>query len=308
MKCSKYYKDQEKLKAYKKRNRDKYLNRDIDCFNKYKPWSDNEIKILLESNKPYIELAKILGRSISSITGKKVKLMKERKEMELELGNIMFNTNKNQRYECPEFVIALLRDIERELKLTMFAITHEDYDSPFDNTGNSFKELKDIFEVQAYNWNEENLTDYNFIFNCGNDKFIKISWYKYLGRDTTININLHSEQEEINQYLTNLIVDCYNKTINALKQYRKENEYINKLSPVQSKITTEAEWEMGNSSDEDVIYLNLKGKFDMRFSRFHLCLYDAQLLANDIYTLIMNTQFKQPKLDIVRVKKEDSDD
>ena len=34
---------------------------------------------------------------------------------ELELGNLMFNTNANQQYECPRYIVALLRDIDRQL-------------------------------------------------------------------------------------------------------------------------------------------------------------------------------------------------
>ena len=30
----------------------------------------------------------------------------------MELGNLLFNTNKNQFYRCSEYIIALLRDLD----------------------------------------------------------------------------------------------------------------------------------------------------------------------------------------------------
>lgn len=36
---------------------------------------------------------------------------------DLELGNLMFNINKNQIYNCPEWIVALLNDINRKLKV-----------------------------------------------------------------------------------------------------------------------------------------------------------------------------------------------
>ena len=29
----------------------------------------------------------------------------------MELGNLMFNTNQNQQYDCPHYIIALLKEI-----------------------------------------------------------------------------------------------------------------------------------------------------------------------------------------------------
>ena len=64
------------------------------------------------------------------------------------------------------------------------------YDNPFDNTGNSFK--NDVFEVQAYNWNDDIHQDYNFKWQD-----VEISWYKYLGRDTTINKHLTEKEARV---------------------------------------------------------------------------------------------------------------
>ena len=135
--------------------------------------------------------------------------------MELELGNMMFNTNTNQNYECPEYVIELLRGIDRRLKILMLNKTHKEYDSPFENSGASYKNK--VFEVQAYSWDDEINQEYNFIYYTDKTKSnlqdVKISWYKYLGRDTTTNQELDPS----------VWIDIYNECIKSLC---KENDKI----------------------------------------------------------------------------------
>ena len=118
---------------------------------------------------------------------------------DLELGNIMFNTNKNQILNCPRWVVALLENINNKLKIVAWNTDHKEFDSPFENTGNRWS--NDVFEVQAYSWDDEISQPYNF--KCGE---IEISWYKYLGRDTTINAE-YTEKE---------LIDMYNKCIESL--------------------------------------------------------------------------------------------
>lgn len=110
------------------------------------------------------------------------------------LGQIMFSSNVIHHYNCDEWIIALLRDLDRKLKIVMWNINQEEYESPFDNTGNSF--IGNNFEVHAYNWNED--INQRFNFKCG---VIEISWYKYLGRGTTIN-GVYTPREIINMYKT----------------------------------------------------------------------------------------------------------
>ena len=113
----------------------------------------------------------------------------------LELGNMAFNPNTNQNFECEEYIIALLRELDRELSRVMWNVHQKEYDSPFDNTGNSYKNA--VFEVQAYNWNDDIQQEYNFRWED-----VKISWYKYLGRDTTINKPITAE------YAVKMFNDC----------------------------------------------------------------------------------------------------
>ena len=143
---------------------------------------------------------------------------------DLELGNIMFNNNMNQEYECPRYIIALLRDIDKVLERVIHNTQHIEYNSPFENTAESFR-LPKVFEVHAYNWNDDESQEYNFIYYV--DKFkanmddLKISWYKYLGRDTTINQELDP----------NTVINIYNDIIKELNEYedrwfREHNIYF----------------------------------------------------------------------------------
>ena len=132
----------------------------------------------------------------------------------LELGNLMFNNNTNQVFDCPDYIVALLREIDRQLDRIMWNIHQETYDSPFDNTSNSFK--LGNFEIQAYNWNDEESQDYNFIYRVDKTKAnmpdLKISWYKYLGRDTTINQEIDS----------NVMVQIFDDIIEQLNKYEEQ--------------------------------------------------------------------------------------
>lgn len=122
---------------------------------------------------------------------------------DLELGNKMFNTNVNQDYICPDWIVALLNAIDDRLELTLLNHDHKEYNSPFSNTAEKFK--NDVFEVEAYSWDDDYEQPYNF--KCGD---IEISWYKYLGRDTTINGNYSAEY----------IVEMFNKCIQSLKDMK----------------------------------------------------------------------------------------
>lgn len=124
----------------------------------------------------------------------------------VELGQLLFSADVIQSCDCPEWIIALLRDLDRALSMVMYNITQKSYDSPFDNTGTVF--YCDTFEVQAYNWNDDE-QPFNFKY-----KNIEISWYKYLGRGTTIN----------GIYEPKVIIDMYNDCLEAIMKLEEENE------------------------------------------------------------------------------------
>lgn len=118
----------------------------------------------------------------------------------LELGNLMFNGNTIQRYICPKYIIALIRDLGQRIE----QITGN---NPCDNTGAIFE--TETFVIEAFNWNEEVDQPYNFKY-----KDVEISWYKRLGRDTTIN----------GDYSATQIIEMYNKCIEAIDKYEEELE------------------------------------------------------------------------------------
>lgn len=129
----------------------------------------------------------------------------------MELGNVIFNQNKNQKYNCPEYVIDLLKGIESRLERIYWNNNQEELESPFQNTGNKI-DLGPL-KIQAYNWNEDESTDYNFKY-----KDLEISWYKYLGRDTTINID-PKEKDFLEK-----IIGYYNEILELLDNYEAIEE------------------------------------------------------------------------------------
>lgn len=106
--------------------------------------------------------------------------------------------------KCPNYIIALLRDIDRELSRIMWNKLQKDYDSPFANTGNQFD--NSTFSVSAYDWYCER-QDYNFKYND-----IEIAWYKHLGRGTCINKEITSDKA----------IEMYNACMNSLRKMEKE--------------------------------------------------------------------------------------
>lgn len=125
----------------------------------------------------------------------------------VELGQLLFSTNIVHRYNCPEWIIALLRDLDRTLQIVMYNMTQQPYDSPFENTGNSF--ICDVFEVHAYSWDDDTEQSFNFKYQD-----IEINWYKYLGRGTTINGIYNSEK----------IIEMYNKCLSKILEMEDEYE------------------------------------------------------------------------------------
>lgn len=123
---------------------------------------------------------------------------------ELELGNMLFNnSNDNQVYDCPRWVVALLADINNEISRKYWNENQKVWDSAFANTGNEY--IGKCFEVHAYNWDEDDFLPCNF--SCDG---VRISWYKHVRRNPTININPKSKT------FAKIILDMYDKVMNEL--------------------------------------------------------------------------------------------
>ena len=202
--------------------------------------------------------------------------------VELELGNIVFNSNTNQQYQCPRYIIALLRDIDRTLDLVMHNIYQKDYESPFGNTGNSFTDLSNLFEVHAYNWNDDESHEFNFVFrtkpehNCPD---IKISWYKYLGRDMTINIDVKDK--------SSLILELYENIIKELMIYEEKKSNEVRKQSYKERLNRDADWIIQPESAESIKLL-IKGVRDSKYKDIILYFEDLSNLCEDINITLMN--------------------
>jgi hypothetical protein len=112
----------------------------------------------------------------------------------LEVGQILFSPNW-QRHECPEWVIAFLVHIGDRLETVMWNRNQEHYEPPF-GWGGYFKH--DVFEIHGFRYpdddeygNPDPSTAQPYNFKWGD---VEISWYKHLGRGTTINQDLSPEK------------------------------------------------------------------------------------------------------------------
>lgn len=94
-------------------------------------------------------------------------------EYQPELGQMCFG-QPWQPMECPDKVLSALRALQNT-----FDVVRDDI-NPFGNNGTRFDGEK--FKAHAYSWNEEEEQEFNFAW-----RDVSVSWYKYLGRGTTIN-------------------------------------------------------------------------------------------------------------------------
>ena len=110
---------------------------------------------------------------------------------EPEIGQALFG-QPSQEYEASNLLVAALNAIREDLLRVYWNINQKEMEDPFSNSGNKYK--NDIFEIEAYSWNEDVVQPYNFKW-----KDFEVSWYKYLGRGTSTNREI--EPKEINQML-----------------------------------------------------------------------------------------------------------
>ncbi len=85
-----------------------------------------------------------------------------------------------KEYPVPDIWGAAFMYLAYELDRVMWNTRQGPYDSPFNNSGNSFK--CDAFHVEAYEWDDSREQPYNFKWGD-----VEVSWYKYLGRGMSAN-------------------------------------------------------------------------------------------------------------------------
>ena len=107
--------------------------------------------------------------------------------------------NKEEfNYDVPNYVEAALDKIDTELDRVMWNVSQEEYESPFGNTGRGYKD--DIFEAEAYDWDEDSEQEYNFKW-----RDYKIRWYKYCGRG--MESNRYMSPQECAEMLDECLAD-----------------------------------------------------------------------------------------------------
>lgn len=127
---------------------------------------------------------------------------------EPELGQECFG-QPYQVYDCPEYIVALLQYLEYEMEICH--ITNERNGSPFRNTGCAKISVGETFQVESYSWNEGVAQPWNFKY-----KDIEISWYKYLGRGTTINREVTPDE----------VVEMFESCLKAIWKEEKDDVSI----------------------------------------------------------------------------------
>lgn len=122
-------------------------------------------------------------------------------------------------FECPEFMIALLRELGDRVAVVLWNKTQEVGYNPTANVGLCVK--TPAFTMRSYYWGdctcdsgddwvgEDNHKSHcemmqpNFV--CGD---VEVSWYKHLGRGTRINKKITAEEA----------VDIFNRCLESVEQ------------------------------------------------------------------------------------------
>lgn len=106
-------------------------------------------------------------------------------------------------------VIACLDQIRKEMDRLYWNKYQIEMDSPFDNTGNTYR--NDVFQVNAYYWgnNGEMIKRPNFSY-----KGLEVRWYKHSHRDPYI----LCDKEITLDFLAEMIDEC----INSMREDFKE--------------------------------------------------------------------------------------
>ena len=111
---------------------------------------------------------------------------------EPEIGQAVFG-QPHQEFAGGDLLEAALRAIESELCRVQWNLHQVDYASPFGNTGSRY--ANDVFQVEAYSWNDEVEQPWNFKW-----RDIEVSWYKHCGRG--LSVNRRVSPDEVAEMLT----------------------------------------------------------------------------------------------------------
>lgn len=136
-------------------------------------------------------------------------------------------------YDVPNYIEAALNQIDTELNRVMWNIHQQEYDSPFSNSGEEYKD--DIFEVEAYDWDDESEQEYNFKW-----KDYKIRWYKYCGR--SMEANRYMSPQECAEMLDECLADIRSLDIDEDELFEEETICVQCGKPTKDKQLESGVW------------------------------------------------------------------
>lgn len=116
-----------------------------------------------------------------------------------ELGQMCFGQPWQQK-ECPDKVLSALRALQ-----CAFDVVRDDV-NPFGNNGTRFDGEK--FMAHSYSWNDDEEQEFNFAW-----RDVRVSWYKYLGRGTTINRDM--SDTEVSEMLRECMAELLSNVSSA---------------------------------------------------------------------------------------------
>ena len=100
-----------------------------------------------------------------------------------EIGQMLFG-QPTKSFAVPDIMDAALEHLDHELGRVMWNLRQREFESPFRNNGASFR--CSAFTVVAYSWSDDP-QPYNFKHP---QTGVEISWYKYLGRGMSSNVEI----------------------------------------------------------------------------------------------------------------------
>lgn len=222
--------------------------------------------------------------------------------------------------EVPNYVLAAFGQIDDELSRIMWNINQEKFNSPFGNTGNKFK--NDVFEVEAYNWNEDYDQKYNFKWGD-----YKVKWYKYSGRDPEANrfispdecaqmldeclesiIKMDIEEDDLFPEEEHYCVQCGDETnYKELKNGKWACEKcLNNLGKEQSLLKEEVEnslFEFGFDDYEDVTSCIDQFISILKYAKHNTTIKTLDHLINGLEAININIKLENDLLDEETTKK-----
>lgn len=130
-------------------------------------------------------------------------------EYQPELGQMYFGQPWKQ-LKCPEKVQGALDSLQS----AWYAARGNE--NPFSNTGAQFDGEK--FKAHAYSWNDDEEQEFNFAW-----RDVRVSWYKCLGRGTTINREM--EDAEVSEMLRECMAELLsNAEVTGLGRNRSNDD------------------------------------------------------------------------------------